>query len=53
MRQEDYNDMMKTPEESLQQKKKKNSKKLRECPICKSEYLGDGVAPCVEKKKKK
>ena len=48
MRQEDYNDMMKTPEESLQLRQSNISKKLPECPICKSEYLGDGVAPCVE-----
>ena len=48
MRQEDYNDMMKTPEESLQLRQSNISKKLPECPVCKSEYLGDGVAPCVE-----
>lgn len=53
MRQEDYNDMMKTPEESLQLRQSNISKKMPECPICKSEYLGDGVAPCVECDNKK
>ena len=53
MRQEDYNDIMMTPAEAWRFRQSNIPTKLPECPICKEEYLGDGVEPCVECKNKK
>lgn len=46
MRQEDYNDMMRTPEE-VYAERNKPPVKLPNCPYCGEEYSGDGVTPCV------
>lgn len=47
MKQEDYNDMMRTPEEAYAERNKPPAK-FPNCPSCGEEYLGDGVLPCLD-----
>ena len=44
MKQEDFNEMMRRPEEVF----KSAPKELPVCPCCGHHYLGDGVSLCLE-----
>jgi hypothetical protein len=48
MRQEDYNDMMKTPEEGFFIRTPRKPSLLPKCPRCGEEYLGNGKDLCVD-----
>lgn len=47
MKQEDYNDMMRTPAEAYAERNKP-PRKFPKCPSCGEGYLGDGVLPCLQ-----
>jgi predicted RNA-binding Zn-ribbon protein involved in translation (DUF1610 family) len=48
MRQEDYNDMMKTSDEAYLLRVKPSKRVKIYCPNCGEAYLGNGIDLCVE-----
>lgn len=48
MKQEDYNDIMKTPAQAFAIMRGQVIRTLKECPKCGEAYLGDGYLPCIE-----